>query len=104
MQKYSKKDKNLKLFYSKKEIDLHLLKCLFSLLSCIKGRSANFIKSFLVKKHLNLGRKISKTKFFSRCLISNRGRSTLRNLKTSRIVLRNLLTLGKIPGYKKSVW
>jgi ribosomal protein S14 len=46
----------------------------------------------------------SKTKIVRRCLINNRGRSSNRSFGLSRILFRNLLQFGIVPGYSKSVW
>jgi len=53
------------------------------------------------KKFLNFN---SKTKLFRRCIVSNRNRGNLRPYNLSRIVLRNFIQFGFIPGYKKAIW
>lgn len=58
----------------------------------------------LNEKLHNLNNKVSITKINNRCSITYRGRSVLRDFKLSRIRLRELLSLGLVPGYKKSVW
>jgi ribosomal protein S14 len=60
----------------------------------------SFSKIFL-KKNSNFN---SKTKLFRRCIVSNRNRANLRPYNFSRIVLRNFIQFGLIPGYKKAVW
>jgi ribosomal protein S14 len=45
-----------------------------------------------------------KNRIVRRCVVTNRGRGTLRAFKISRPLLRELMGFGVIPGYKKSVW
>lgn len=58
----------------------------------------------LMEKQQKLNKKISHTQIKNRCSITNRGRGILSNFKLSRIRLRELLSLGLVPGYKKAVW
>ena len=47
----------------------------------------------------------SKTRVLRRCVVSNRNRGNLRSFGgLSRIVLRNFIHSGILPGYKKAVW
>jgi ribosomal protein S14 len=46
----------------------------------------------------------SKVKIVRRCIITGRSRSSLRQFKISRIYLRESLSLGRMPGYIKSIW
>lgn len=46
----------------------------------------------------------SKIKIQNRCTLSNRGRGVLRSHSLSRIILREYMQFGIIPGYAKSVW
>ena len=39
-----------------------------------------------------------------RCLLTNRSRAVYRRFNLSRLVLRNLIQFGVLPGYKKAVW
>ena len=48
--------------------------------------------------------RISKIKLSNRCISSNRGRGVLRSYSLSRIVMREYLQFGVIPGFRKSVW
>lgn len=45
-----------------------------------------------------------KNRLVRRCVFTNRGRGVLQEFKTSRLVLRELMGFGIIPGYKKSIW
>lgn len=48
--------------------------------------------------------KRSKVKITNRCVLNNRNRSIYRPFGISRIVIRNLLHFGVLPGYSKAVW
>jgi len=43
------------------------------------------------------------TKIVRRCIITNRSK-TIRPFKISRILAREMIGFGIIPGYKKAVW
>ncbi|MCP8895493.1 30S ribosomal protein S14 [Shinella daejeonensis] len=51
-----------------------------------------------------LPRNGSKTRIRNRCEVSGRPRAYYRKLKMSRIALRELGNLGKVPGIVKSSW
>lgn len=53
---------------------------------------------------LKLNSNFSKTKLQRRCLLTNRGRVSVRNFSISRIKLREMLKFHVLPGYKKAVW
>jgi ribosomal protein S14 len=53
---------------------------------------------------LKLKKKRVKTKLVRRCLFTNRSRSTLQSFKISRIYLRELISAGSLPGFKKGIW
>ena len=53
---------------------------------------------FLSRKKIRL-----KNKLIRRCVFTNRNRGTLQNFKISRVLLRELMGFGIIPGYKKGV-
>jgi len=65
-----------------------------------KINRASFVLHLLKRKSFNR----SKTKIVRRCAIVNRSRAIIRPYNISRIVLRNLLHLGLIPGCTKAVW
>lgn len=63
------------------------------------------------KRDLQLGRvfvgkrgntRSYKSKIIRRCILTNRGRGSLRPFLISRIVLRDLLLSGKMSGYRKA--
>ncbi len=55
-------------------------------------------------KLAELPRDGSKTRIRNRCEVSGRPRAYYRKLKMSRIALRELGSLGKVPGIVKSSW
>ena len=64
-------------------------------------------KSLLLFKYFKKFSKIkskTSTRILNKCLFSNRNRKTISNLKLSRLVAKDLLSFGLIPGYKKAVW
>jgi ribosomal protein S14 len=60
-----------------------------------------FYVNFLTKKKFSL---INKTKTTNRCVLTNRNRSVLRPYKISRVILRDLLQFGILPGFSKAAW
>jgi ribosomal protein S14 len=60
------------------------------------------LKSFLKKRQKsNLKTRV---RMSNRCIITNRNRSVLRPYGISRILLKDLMLFGVIPGYSKAVW
>jgi len=59
-----------------------------------------FVNLFIKKKFSS----INKTKTTNRCVLTNRNRSVLRPYKISRVILRELLQFGILPGFSKAVW
>jgi len=55
-------------------------------------------------KLAKLPRNSSKTRIHNRCEMTGRSRSYYRKLKVSRIALRELGSMGQIPGLVKSSW
>ena len=55
-------------------------------------------------KLAKLPRNSSKTRVRNRCQVTGRPRGTYRKLKVSRIALRDMASLGLIPGMVKSSW
>ena len=55
-------------------------------------------------KLTELPRDSSKSRVRNRCEVSGRPRSVYRKLKMSRIAIRDLGSLGRIPGIVKSSW
>jgi small subunit ribosomal protein S14 len=55
-------------------------------------------------KLAKLPRNASATRLHNRCQVTGRPRSYYRKLKMSRIALRDLASMGQIPGMIKSSW
>ncbi|HSF91057.1 MAG TPA: 30S ribosomal protein S14 [Paracoccaceae bacterium] len=55
-------------------------------------------------KLAKLPRNSAPTRLHNRCLISGRPKAYYRKLKMSRIALRDLASIGQIPGMVKSSW
>jgi len=67
-----------------------------------KSKHSIFLYIFI--KKLNYFNKSSKTKINRRCILSNRNRAIVRPFNISRIVFKDLIYFGLLPGYKKAVW
>jgi ribosomal protein S14 len=48
--------------------------------------------------------KLSRTKLYNRCLLTNRSRGIISPYNLSRLKLREFLQFGIFPGYSKAVW
>jgi len=46
----------------------------------------------------------SRVRMTNRCVINNRNRGVFRPYGISRILMRNLMQFGILPGYSKAVW
>lgn len=57
----------------------------------------NFLKKQKNYKHV-------KNKIIRRCIETNRGRGTFQKFGLSRVVLREYMGFGIIPGYTKAIW
>lgn len=67
-----------------------------------KKKHSIFLYVFIKKlKYFNGS---SKTKINRRCILSNRNRSVIRPFNISRIMFKDLVFFGLLPGYKKAVW
>jgi small subunit ribosomal protein S14 len=55
-------------------------------------------------KLAKLPRNSSATRLHNRCLVTGRPKAYYRKLKMSRIALRDLASVGQIPGMTKSSW
>ncbi|MCP4074272.1 MAG: 30S ribosomal protein S14 [Hyphomicrobiales bacterium] len=71
----------------------------------IKNRNLPIEERFKAQLKLSeLPRNSSKIRVRNRCEVSGRPRGVYRKLKLSRIALRDLGNLGRIPGIVKSSW
>jgi ribosomal protein S14 len=101
------KDISFRSMYFKTELKSKLLKFLFIYFSCKPSYFVANKKKRLLLSFLFLVRKlqqVSKTKMQRRCVLTNRSRGIIRFYGISRIKLKELLSFGIIPGYKKAVW
>jgi len=53
---------------------------------------------------LRLNSRVSKLRLKNRCLLSNRNKGVSKYYTLSRIVMREFIQFGIIPGYTKAVW
>jgi len=58
---------------------------------------------FFIKKYQNR-RNSSKVRIVRRCVITSRSRGSIRTFGVSRMLLKDLIKTGYIPGYTKSIW
>ena len=76
-----------------------------ALKAIIKNQEAPIEERFKATLKLaELPRDGSKTRIRNRCEVSGRPRGYYRKLKLSRIALRELGSLGRVPGVVKSSW
>lgn len=98
--------------YKKKEKYLKVYKFLFIyLLNILKFKNVGLLNKTEV---LNISRqyiflqllssKISKTKLFRHCIMTQRSRGVNRSYGLSHGALKELIQFGRLPGYVKSVW
>jgi len=106
-----KKDiKNRSLFFKKETIRIIFKYIDSNLISHfrLKRRSIKLNKILTVWYRLcnkELSRLNSKTRLVRRCNISNRNRANFRLFGgLSRIVVRDFIHSGTLPGYKKAIW
>lgn len=71
-----------------------------------KMYSKNIHFLIFYNKHIKINKMQYKinTHLNRRCLLTNRARGSLKIFRVSRSILRELILMGLIPGYKKSVW
>lgn len=76
-----------------------------SLKSKIMNKNLSVEERFELQLKLNkLPRNSSKIRYRNRCEVTGRPRGYYRKFKMSRIALRELASLGQIPGVTKSSW
>lgn len=98
-----KKDKKLRQKFYTKEISKIRLKFLFTYF--LNKKTAQKDSSRIGDFFYNLSlKKNTKTKIVRRCVLNNRSRGSIRAFGMSRIVFRELLNFGIVPGYSKAVW
>ena len=88
--------------YKKNELTKKIKKFVFiNLLNNDKYQKK--IKSKLLYLFLKKEKRI-KTKLMFRCILTNRGRGNYRSFNVSRLILRDMIHLGLVPGFVKAVW
>lgn len=99
------KDKKNRKLFLKSEQNRLLLKFIY--INLISRDSSLKSRSYIQYKYYRYFNKLKfriTTKLLNKCIISNRNAKTYSVFKLSRIVFKDLLTFGVIPGYRKSVF
>jgi small subunit ribosomal protein S14 len=93
------KDKNRREQYFKLEKERLILKYL------LRKEELKLADRLVLTKQLeNLPKDSSITRLRNRCVVTNRGRGVIQKFKLSRLQLKELFSLGLVPGWKKSIW
>lgn len=92
------KDKKLRLTFQQFENKQKLKKFIAINLLTSACNNNKILYYILLKKKKSILSKIVR-----RCILTNRSKS-IRYFKISRILSRELISFGVIPGYKKAVW
>ena len=105
----SSKIKDIKLRNSLKKAEKikKVKKFLFTALINKRSEKETKIRSSIIISFLKEKKSIShksKVRITNRCVLTNRNRSALRPYGISRVVMRDLMQFGVIPGYSKAVW
>lgn len=102
----SKKIKDIRIRekYFRRELNRDVTKFLFINILNTQKIQKNQKKKLIPYFTSRLDKKISKVKVQRRCVLVNRARVSHRAFGVSRIVLRDMLKSGVIPGYTKAVW
>jgi small subunit ribosomal protein S14 len=96
------KNVNQRYTFNKNEINKKVDKFLFlNILNNKKISNKNLFSFLFNMKKSNM---ISKTKIKNSCIISGRNKSVEKKFSLSRIKLREFISFGILPGYKKAVW
>jgi small subunit ribosomal protein S14 len=101
MKSLKQKDFLLRKSYNNRELLSLKTKILFKFFLTKKKFHKAFVVNFFLKNNV---KKVCKTKIVRRCLFTNRSRVSNRLFGISRIVFRDLLTKGLVPGFKKAIW
>lgn len=92
-------DKKKRLSYLKYEFITNILK---SLLIC--NSISIELKKHLFLEYLTLPKNSSIVRLHNICYMTGRSHGNYKQLKISRIKLKELISLGKLPGFLKSSW
>lgn len=96
------KDSKNRLLYKKSELSKKIKKFIF--INCLNNNKyKKKTKSKLLYLFLQKEKRV-KTKLMFRCVLTNRGRGNYRPFNVSRLILRDMIHLGLVPGFVKAVW
>jgi ribosomal protein S14 len=101
---YKLRDFNLRKNLLKKEHKIKIYKFIFFSLLNKKGKKSKGLQKILLLSKKKYFFQCQKIKLIKRCLFNNRARGATGPLNISRLLFRNMLQHGLIPGYKKAVW
>jgi len=99
------KDLKLRHLFFKYEKKKKIYKFFF--INLLSRKNVNINNKNLILPLLQLQNKIkrnSKIRLTNRCILSNRGKGVNKFYSLSRIMMRDLIQFGIIPGYTKAVW
>ena len=90
----------------KKRVKKYVFINLISKLQSFKKSIKKKIQPSLYKSlYTNLFKKeFSKVSMVRRCLVNNKAGGVYKSFNLSRMIFRDLLQFGLVPGYKKAVW
>jgi len=102
------KDKKIRISFNKieklKKIKKFIFTNVLSRMSTERGLPfSQDILFHLFKKQKKMKFK-SRVRIVNRCVLNNRGKGVFRPFGISRVILRNLMQFGILPGYSKAVW
>ena len=105
----SSKIKDVKLRNSLKRAEKikKVKKFLFTALINRESEKETKIRSSIIISFLKDKKSIShksKIRLTNRCVLTNRNKGVLRPYGISRVIMRDLMQFGIIPGYSKAVW
>ena len=96
------KDLNIRKLYFQHEIQNKAIK--YTLIRYLNENKLLFNARFAFNALKKQKGRFSKTQIVRRCVLTGRAKSSLRLFGISRILLRDLISCGFVPGYKKCVW
>ena len=102
--KFAKKDDVIKrkAFYKYEQINRKQKFLRENTLNSMSSNSSDLLATLSFFSQLKV-KKSNKIKLVRRCVLNNRSRS-VRKFRLSRIVLREYLSMGLMPGYSKCSW
>jgi len=105
MQSLKKKDLLFRKLFLKHEQRKKIYKFLFInlLTNNEKMKNSSYVRNFFLTNK-KFRKCMSKTKIKNRCALSNRNGGVLKVFSISRILMREYLQQGIIPGFTKAVW